>query len=246
MIEIPFEKRATLAPLFQRHIRQRVIIDAILEQPYGQAFSDSENNPQIARLQLGAFKLFAGDPHHPLAEKLITTSPRGLLITETDTWKNRILDLLGEHCSTYLRTGFSFKQLNRNHVHKLAQKIPEGYRIQPFNKKYAESEYTETAYTNAEILLQNGTGFCTLQNDQIASIAVAYTNHGIEIQIYTHDDHQQKGLATCTSATLIAHCLDHNINPHWSAANTISANLAQKLGYIKNDQYDAIVYRPQT
>ncbi|MGA1199119.1 MAG: GNAT family N-acetyltransferase, partial [Candidatus Latescibacterota bacterium] len=49
---------------------------------------------------------------------------------------------------------------------------------------------------------------------------------------------------TCTSATLVAHCLQNNISPHWSAANAISAKLAQKLGYIQNDQYDAIVYSP--
>jgi predicted GNAT family acetyltransferase len=75
---------------------------------------------------------------------------------------------------------------------------------------------------------------------------VAYTNSkkGIEIQIFTHGPHRQKGLATCTSAALIAHCLDNNIDPHWSAANAVSAGLAQKLGYIQNDQYDAIVYRP--
>jgi len=246
MIEIPLQKRAVLAPLFQKHKRQRVVIDAILEQPYGQAFADSEHTPQIARLQLGAFKLFAGDPNHPFAEHFIKTSPRGVLIAETDHWKNRILNLLGDQCSTYLRTGFSFDSLNKDHVCKLAQNMPQNYTLEPLNKKLANQEYNGTAYPNAETLYQNGTGFFALQNDQVASVAVAYTNSnkGIEVQIYTYDTHKQKGLATCTSAALINHCLAHNIHPHWSAANAISANLAQKLDYIKNDEYAAIVYRP--
>jgi L-amino acid N-acyltransferase YncA len=246
MIEIPSQKRAMLASLFKKHIRQRVVIDAILEKPYGQSFADDPTNPCVARLQLGAFKLFAGDPDHPLAETLIKTSPRGLLIAETDNWKKRILHLVGEHCSTYKRTGFSFDKLNLTHVQKFAQHTPPGYQIQRLNQDLAKREYTGTTYIHAEALYQNGIGFFALQNNQVASVAVAYTNSntGIEVQIYTKDAHKQKGLATCTSATLVAHCLQNNISPHWSAANAISAKLAQKLGYIQNDQYDAIVYSP--
>jgi RimJ/RimL family protein N-acetyltransferase len=246
MIEVSIQNRSSLAPLFQYHKRQRVVIDAILEQPYGQALADQVPSPQIARLHLGAFTLFAGNPNHPLAKQFITTSPSKVLIAETDDWKSRILNLLGKNCSTYLRTGFSFDKLNIDHIQQLAQNIPQSYHIHPLNQKLAQSEYTGTAYANAETLLQNGTGFFALQNDQIASVAVAYTNsnQGIEVQIYTYDNHKQKGLATCTSAALIAHCLERNIDPHWSAANTISAKLAQKLGYVQNDQYDAIVYKP--
>ena len=84
-----------------------------------------------------------------------------------------------------------------------------------------------------------------MHDDQIASAALAYTNsnNGIEVQIYTEDKHERKGLATATGATLIAHCLKNNIAPHWSAANQTSAHLAQKLGYTQNDAYVAIIYR---
>jgi hypothetical protein len=118
MIEIPFSNRTPLTPLFANHTRQRVLIDAILEQPYGQAFADSESDPQIARLQLGVFKIFAGDANHALAQQTIKTCPGGLLIAESDAWRVRILGLIGEHCTTYLRTGFSFEKLNRTHIGK--------------------------------------------------------------------------------------------------------------------------------
>jgi len=246
MIEIPFEKRSALYPLIQNHIRQRVIIDAMLDHPYGITITHSETNPQVARCQLGAFKIFAGDPNHPFAEQAITTCPQGLVIAETDAWKIRILDLLGEKCSTYLRTGFSAATLNLDHVNNLSQKIPNGYQIKKMDTKLATKVYTNTAYTTPESLLQNGIGYCACLEEKIASVAVAYTNSqkGIEVQIYTYDAHKQKGLATCTSATLVAHCLQNNLIPHWSAANIISANLAKKLGYTQNDQYEAIVYKP--
>ena len=246
MIEILPPKRSVLRPLFEYHVRQRVVIDAVLEQPYGEVLTDIATHPQLARLQLGAFKLFAGDPRHPQAEAFITTCNPGLFIAENDLWKKKILNTLGDQCSTYLRTGFSFEHLKRDHVLKLAQNVPPNYTIRALDFKRAESEYTETAYDTPEKLYQNGIGFCALHGSAVASVAIAYTNshQGIEIQIYTNDQHKQKGLATCTSATLVAHCLENGIDPHWSAANAISANLAQKLGYIKNDQYEAIVYRP--
>ncbi|MDA0709327.1 MAG: hypothetical protein O3B73_03845 [bacterium] len=48
MIDIGIAKREALRPLFQTHIRQRVVIDALLEQPYGDAVADRETRPHIA------------------------------------------------------------------------------------------------------------------------------------------------------------------------------------------------------
>ena len=239
------DQRHNLTSLFQHHKRQRVIIDAILQQPYGQALADSQANPQLARLHLGIFTLFAGNPNHPKAEMLIRTSHRGLLIAETEEWKKRILSIHTPNISTYTRYGFSLKSLNLKHLQTLAQNIPKGYHIHRVEQSLCPQIINETAYKTTDTFLENGVGFCALQNDQLASTAIAYTNsnHGIELQIYTEKAHQQKGLATATCATLIAHCLQNKIDPHWSAANKTSAHLAQKLGYTQNDTYTAIVYR---
>ncbi|MDP6038528.1 MAG: GNAT family N-acetyltransferase, partial [Candidatus Latescibacteria bacterium] len=129
MITIPPEKRHILAPLFKNHKRQRVIIDAALEQPYGEAVADSEHNPKIARLHLGVFTLFGGEPHHPGANELIQTCHRGLLIAETNAWRDKILVIHKEHGSTYRRYGFSLNSLNLTHVQTLAKNIPENYHI---------------------------------------------------------------------------------------------------------------------
>jgi GNAT superfamily N-acetyltransferase len=247
VIDIGIAKREALRPLFQTHIRQRVVIDALLEQPYGDAVADRETRPHIARLHLGAFTFFAGDPNHPLSEQLITSSPEGLLIAETDAWQARICSLLGKRCSTYLRRGFSHHKLDLAHVRGFAERVPPDYTAHRFNADFAAREYTGTAYTDPETLLARGIGFCAVSGHEIASVAAAYTNSrcGIEVQIYTHGPHRQKGLATCTSAALIAWCLENGVTPHWSAANAVSARLAEKLGYIQTHAYDAIVYRPE-
>lgn len=46
------------------------------------------------------------------------------------------------------------------------------------------------------------------------------------------------GLATAVGATLIVHCLEHGIEPHWDTSNPVSENLAKKLGYIPDTNYE--------
>ena len=237
--------RSILAPLFKNHIRQRVVIDSVLEQPWGRAIADSDTRPQIARLQLAGFTMFAGDPEHPLAPKIISDHPTALIIAETDAWKAIILRLLGERITPRKRFGFSLEHLDIAHVRALSRRVPEGYQIQQVDRHLAPHILSQVDYSTPETFLEHGIGFCAMQDDRIASAALSYTNstHGIETQIYTHNNHQRKGLATVTGATLIAHCLKHNIDPHWSAANPISARLARNLGYVQNDAYDVLIYR---
>ncbi|BCB37854.1 hypothetical protein BCJMU51_2747 [Bacillus cereus] len=45
-------------------------------------------------------------------------------------------------------------------------------------------------------------------------------------------------MATIVSAALILDCLEKEIYPNWDAANTTSAKLAEKLGYVFDKAYD--------
>ena len=51
-------------------------------------------------------------------------------------------------------------------------------------------------------------------------------------------DHRRKGLATVVSAALILDCLEKGKYPNWDAANSTSAKLAEKLGYVFDKAYD--------
>jgi len=242
------ENRSTLADLFANHRRQRLVINSVLEHPFGTAIADAENSPKVARLKLGGFTLFAGNPDHPVASRLIQDLDRALIIPESQVWHNAVIAVHGENLRKTQRFGFSLENLNIDHLRELQQHIPEGYRIQQADTQLAPQIINAVTYTSPEEFLEYGIGFCAIAGNQIVSAALAYTSTstGIEIQIYTHSDHRQKGLATLTSATLIAHCLEHGIEPHWNAANPISAALAEKLGYVQNDVYQALIlHRPE-
>ena len=99
-----------------------------------------------------------------------------------------------------------------------------------------------TAYLSMEELMTYGIGFAVLLGDDVIGQALSWINskQGIEVQIGTDEAHQRKGLATITGASLIAYCLERDIQPHWNAANAESAGLTEKLGYVQNDFYHPI------
>ena len=65
---------------------------------------------------------------------------------------------------------------------------------------------------------------------------------GINIGVETHPDFRNKGIATAVGAKLLAHCIEHDNYPHWSASyeNVTSIYLAEKLGYVRDAVYEIL------
>ncbi len=209
------DHRDRLAGLFSSHKRYRVIIDAVLEQGYGTAIADSENGPEVGLVQLGAFTILGGRPDHPFTHDLIRDLSHTMIIPESGAWSDIVIKIHGTKLKKQRWVGFSFEKLNHEHLCGLKQHVPEGYRIQRIDLKLA---------SRAMVVC--------------GARSYTHTRKSIEIAIMTVPDHQGKGLATATGASLAAHCLDTGIEPHWNAENPISVKLAEKLGYIPNDEFE--------
>lgn len=67
------------------------------------------------------------------------------------------------------------------------------------------------------------------------------TDDAIEIQINTNKAYRRMGLATAVGATLLVHCLEHGIDPHWDAGTPASERVAEKLGYLPDSTYEWLV-----
>ncbi len=80
--------------------------------------------------------------------------------------------------------------------------------------------------------------FCIKEKLYAVHHHIAFDHSGIEIEVATNYNHRRKGLATIVSAALILDCLEKEIYPNWDAANTTSAKLAEKLGYVFDKAYD--------
>ena len=234
------ENRSVLTPLFSTHRRQRVIVDAVIDQGYGKAIADTEDHPEIALLELDIFTILSGNPQHTLAADLIQTMSETMFIPECKGWKNLMIRTHGKGIERQRRVGITSEGLNIDHLRGLKRHTPAGYAIQWMDPRLVPGHIG--AHSAGEFI-DHGIGFCALFEGKSVCAAYSYTDSSkaIEIEVFTEPQHRQKGLATATCAALIVHCLECGIEPHWNAANSISVRLAERLGYIQDDVYEALI-----
>jgi predicted GNAT family acetyltransferase len=91
---------------------------------------------------------------------------------------------------------------------------------------------------------ERGVGFCALSGEQMVCAATSafICDGAIEIQINTNRGYRRMGLATAVGATLLVHCLEHGIDPHWDTGDPASARVAEKLGYLPESAYEWLVF----
>ena len=86
---------------------------------------------------------------------------------------------------------------------------------------------------------RRGMGIAAWHGGTIVAGASSYAifDGGIEIEIDTHPDFRQRGLATACGAALVLACLERGLYPSWDAHTPISLHLAEKLGYVSAGPY---------
>ena len=244
MPQIDPDNRYVLEELFAPCKLLRVIIDAVLEQGYGTAVADSEQKPEVGLLTLDVHAVLGGRPDHPFARELIQGLSPVLIVPGSDAWRRAVIQAHKARIQIQPRVGFSLEKLDIDHLRALAQRLPPGYQLRRIDLQLAPQAMGPIAYTSAEEFVERGVGFCTLFNGEVVAKARSYINSSkaIEISIMTAPEHQGKGLATATGAALVAHCLEHRIEPYWSASNPISVRVAEKLGYVQSGSYELLEF----
>lgn len=227
------------------------MILSCLQGYMGKAYADNKKNPTAAEIIVGELVFFAGDPNVEAAEELLNNLPgECFVVASTDGWKNCIEKIHEGHADKFQRYAFKKdkKYLNYNHIKSFLSMLPEGYELKKvdraiaYDKSFHEvSEDFTAQFDSIEDYLNRGVGFCILHEGKVVCGASSYSiyNNGIEIQIDTQPKYRRKGLATVAAAALILDCLDSGIYPSWDAANLTSVHLAEKLGYVMDEPYDA-------
>lgn len=240
--------RHILAPIFKDHQRKPMTIHAVLESDIGESLADNDHSPNVVSLTYGQTTFLGGDHTHPIAPELIKQAP-GWIVPESQYWIGLIIKLFGKRFDTRQRIRLSAQNLNLNHLKEISQHVPSGFEIKRIDLNLAQRIGNEVSpalvntFSSIENFVKHGIGFCALTNDQIVcGASSAYTcKKGIAIQINTHPDFRRQGLAALVAAHLIVHCLEAGIQPYWEAANTASAKLAEKLGYVQEDVYNMLM-----
>jgi hypothetical protein len=230
-----------VASLFEGHRLKRIDIDATLDGATGSVTTDNLRTPRTARIQSGGYSIFGGDPDLPESKQLVQECSRSIVV-EDDRWEELLIQIQGHRLGKFVRYEFSSENLDQAHLQGLVGRLPTEFHLQAMDVELAGSAVKDIgqiclgAFRTPADQVDSGPGFCVAKGDRVVSAATAAVvcKYGIDIQITTHAEFRRLGLATSVSAALILRCLERSIEPHWSAANDWSAELARKLGYVED------------
>ena len=243
------ERMSRVSSLFKGHKRRRFVIDHVIEGNSGTVAVDDEKNPGVAQLTLGQLTLFGGDPRLLAAREMVQNLPSTIVVPETDEWHELICEVHGAQLQKWERLEFTSERLEADRLRELSKHLRDGFQIERIDMDLAGRLAGDFGgalfgkFRSLKQFLEIGVGFCGILKGQVvcgASSAVT-CRRGISIQINTHSDFLRRGFATSVGATLVLHCLEHSIEPNWSAATPISARLAEKLGYVQNDSHEELL-----
>lgn len=249
IVSLDLDKRGVLIPLFADYLPQRIFVNSVLEGYSGVALADSKTNPRVAQLMHPGWAILGGDVTHPVAQKLVQQLSEMWIIPTSEAWRALIRQVHGPHLKEIRGITFSSESLDLKHLRNLQKRIPVGCQIERVDISLADQLKNEglssfPGFSSSADFAERGIGFCARIENRIIShvVSLMQCREGIHIGIETHADFRNKGFATAIGAKLLVHCIAHGIYPHWSASNenAPSIHLAEKLGYVRDDAYEAL------
>jgi len=245
------EGLASLSALYSPETRLRAIIDSVLGGHLGSARADDLYRPGVARLCLGCYAIFAGDPALPLAEELIRDlrAPVELIVPRDGDWDSLARSVHADRIVERPMQAFSAANLRLPRLREIAASIPTGFEIQHLDASLADqlgddlSPHGMQVMNDTRDFSERSGGVGALSKGRLVGAATnyAFSAKSIEVAISTHPDHRGQGIASCLAATWIVHCLEQTIVPHWNASNPVSKRLARRLGYIPAETVNVLL-----
>lgn len=238
--------RMKVARAFAFVPRVDISIDCIIEDQMGDVFVDSVENPQLFLAEQGQFFCYlAGNLNTDSARDFVSKTPGGrLLMAGSDGWGNALSAVFSERLMPIKRYSFSSDSLSLDHLNQLTANNPHTPNVKRVDVALAnmKSDYIDIgAFESPEDFVERGIGFCMTNDNKIIGAAYASLacSNAIEISIVVNPDYQKQGIATALACQLLLWCLERQIEPHWDAANEVSCELAEKLGYTHKTEYRA-------
>jgi hypothetical protein len=125
----------SVAPYFAAYRELRAVIDAALEGRQGSVAVEGD----AARLSLGCYEIFGGDPGSSAARRLVeaAASPRELVYGNDPAWRRLILEVHGERVHDRPMRDFDPSALDREALRRLEAGLPDGFELKRFDAALA-------------------------------------------------------------------------------------------------------------
>lgn len=228
--------RSPASALFDGYSTLPAVVEAVLEGRQGTAAIDGG----AARLTLGCYELFAGDPRSAGARRLVATAPRPreLVYGNDAGWRTLIAEVHAGRVTDRPMTEFDAGGLDPDVLARAAAP-PDGFVVERLDVAIATQLDEELephalqVFASATDFAARGVGFGALREGRLVAASTSYTlsSRRVEIAVATRVAFRGRGLAATVAAALLAHCLRHGLTPAWSASNPVSKRLAQRLGF---------------
>jgi RimJ/RimL family protein N-acetyltransferase len=139
----------------------------------------------------------------------------------------------------YAGAALDFTQRSNREDERCLFKLPEGCQLQrmdwALHQRSGSYDWNIATFGSAERALEQGLGFCLLQDETIVCEAFAgpAALGMIEMGVGTHEHYRGRGYATYTCLQLIRECERLGYQTFWNTAkqNLASLALARRLGY---------------
>ena len=230
-----------------------VSLCSCIEGKMGRAWVDKNENPTIAIVVVADFCYLLGcitnNNIEVTKDELLEKCDGKIIVAYDNSWVSILESFFPNYLNRFIR--YSIKKeldiFQKNILTSYIDQIDSEFNI----SKIDESIYFEVLkdgfmadccsnYSSLEEFSKHGIGYAIVRNGEIISAASSYSycEGSIEITIGTKDEYRRKGLALAVASKLILDCIEKNIYPRWDAANLESVELATKLGYHFDKEYE--------
>jgi len=246
MVELGPRDAGLVAGLFSG--RGDALTASYLQGHMGSAWADSIPCPSSARIIVGDFCSFAGEPLERLVYDIPPGSSSLLMVPPDAGWSRLIERLHGGRCEKITR--YAVKKgpgaFDRRTLESYIEKLPPEFRLSMIGEDLynmsKEDDWSRdlcSLYPSFESYAEHGLGVMALLGDTPVSGASSYAYYGggIEIEIDTRSDFRRRGCALACASKLILECLERGLDPCWDAHDLRSLALAEKLGYRLEREY---------
>jgi GNAT superfamily N-acetyltransferase len=248
-LELTKTNRLKIARAFHHNRRVDYSIDCAIEGQLGRVFVDDPSEPAVYCLRVGPFGYFAGEASSATARELMASFPAyHLLMPSPAAWLELAREIFGADLVALPRYSFSSAQLSAARLSQLLARSRYRDRVTPISFELARQAFEQpesyldlSDFDSAEDFVERGFGYTIL--DAGKTMGVAYSSlvcsQGIEVSVFVEDIWRGRGVATALCSQLLLSCLRYGLRPNWDAANQESVRLAEKLGYLYLESYNA-------